>query len=363
MAAPSVAPGNGKPKRRRFHRIVRWPALQQALYLRQLTVMFSAGIPIHRAASVVSESDEHPPEVKNLLMEIPRDLERGRMLSKCLDKSGLFGRLVVSTVKLGEESGHLDRVLGQLADAKEESVRLRRTLVSRLTYPAVVLLAMSLGLVVMGHVMSQVMSSLPNFKPEDVPLFGLVNVILGSRAFLPVCLLIFAGLFALLRYILKNRELRMFCERKIFAIPVFGGVLRRLEASTVTRQLSLLLSAGLPIDRGMELCSELVFSECFRESLLQSQKALREGAELAECFKSSALFPDDVMALITAGEISGQLEDSLSRGAEYCADQVERSLETLLALIEPLMIGFLGITIGVVLLCTFVPVFNSLQTM
>lgn len=344
----------------RFKR-VRWSGLDQAIFLRQLNVLFTAGIPLHQAASVAADSESYRPEVRTLLAEVPRDLERGRTLSKSLEKSGLFGRAVISTVRLGEESGRLDRVLKDLADAKEEAVKLRRTLISRLTYPSVVLVSMSLGLVVMGHVMGQVMSSLPNFKPEDIPLFGLLHSLFTSKAFLPTVFLFILATAAAVRAVFRHRELRMSCERKFMRFPMFGSLLRRLEAATITRQLSFLLSAGLPVDRGMALCAETVLTESFRAALLQAQQELRSGAEITDCFRMSNLFPEDVVALLTAGELSGRLEESLRRAAQYCSDQVERSLETLLALLEPLMIAFLGITIGIVLLCTFVPVFNSLQ--
>ena len=341
----------------------RWPGVQQALYLRQLQVLFAAGIPIHHAAGIVGDSDEHRPEIKTLLNQIPRDLERGRLLSKSLERSGLFGKLVVSSVRLGEESGRLQDILQSLAESKEKSVRLKRTLVSRLTYPAVVLVVMSLGLVIMGHVMSRVMTSIPNFHPGDVPVFGQLNLLFRHWAFLPgltlgALLLTFLG-----RHIWTTPELRLVVEERLIALPLVGSLLKRLEANAVTSQLELLLSAGLPIVRGLDLCAELVWTESYRQALLRTRKELLDGAELSDCFRKAGLFPQDVMALIAAGEASGNLTSSLSKAAEYCADQVERTLESLLALLEPLLIGFLGITIGAVLLCTFVPVFNNLQTL
>ena len=131
----------------------------------------------------------------------------------------------------------------------------------------------------------------------------------------------------------------------------------------MSSQLSLLLGAGLPIDRGLGLCSELVMTELYKRVLLSTQKELRNGSELAESLETSRLFPGDVVGLIAAGEQAGQLEESLAKASAYCADQVERTLETALALIEPLLIGFLGIAIGTVILCTFVPVFNNLQNL
>lgn len=350
-----------KPAGRRFFRPT-WSALQRALYLRQLHVMFDAGIPIYKAASILTENSEYHPQVVALLEEVPKDLERGRMLSKSMARTRLFGKLVVSSVRLGEESGRLDDILAALADSEEKSVKLKRTLVSRLTYPVIVLVIMSIGLVVLGHVMSRVMSSLPNFKPEDVPLFGFVTRTFQHAGFIPLCLAVASLVGVMLWKTWNTPRWRIAVEGQILNLPVVGGLLKRLEANTVTSQISLLLQAGLPIDRGLALCADLVWTESFRQALLRSREELRSGSELGESFQAAGLFPDDVLALILAGELSGRLGDSLDKAAEYCSQQVERTLETAMALIEPLLIGFLGIAIGGVLICTFVPVFNSLKT-
>jgi len=325
--------------------------------------MFDAGIPLHQAAYVVGASHHHNPEVQRALLEIPRDLERGRMLSKCLERSGLFERTLVSSVRLAEESGRLGAILRNLADAKEQSVKLRRRLVSRLTYPLVVMTIMSLGLLVLGHLMSQVMSSLANLRTQDLPLFGRACQVFGHPVFLPGCLLLSVVGSVLAYRLWRTASLRRVLERQFLGLPVAGTLLSRIETNIVTGHISILISAGLPIDRGLELCADLVWTECFRQALLDSVAELRAGAELAECFQSSGLFPNDTLALISAGEVSGRLGESLTRASLYCSDQVERTLDTLLALIEPLLIGFLGIVIGSILIGTFVPVFNSLQSM
>lgn len=340
-----------------------WSPLHRAIYLRQLYVMFEAGIPIHSATAQLHDNEEYHSEVRRRLAEVPRDLQRGRLLSKSLERSGLFPNLILSSIKVGEESGRLGQILRNLSDGEERAVKLRRTLVSRLTYPIVVLLVMSLGLVVMGHVMSRVMLSLPGFKPESIPLLGLVTSVYQSPYFLPLCFLLASGLGALVWKTVHTPVWRLAAERFLFRVPVMGNLLIRLETNSVTSQLSLLLQAGIPLDRGLELCAEIVATETFRRSLRLAKEAIRSGSDVSEAFSVVGLFPDDVMALVAAGEMVGRLDQSLDKASEYCADQVERTLETALALIEPLLIGFLGVAIGTVLLCTFVPIFNSLQTL
>ncbi|MFA5508816.1 MAG: type II secretion system F family protein, partial [Vulcanimicrobiota bacterium] len=339
------------------------PPLQRALYLRQLYAMFEAGIPLHKATELLAENPEHSTELQARLREIPRDLEKGRPLSKSLERSRLFSRLIVSSVKVGEHSGGLARVLSSLSDAEEKSVRLKKVLISKLTYPAIVMLVMCLGLLILGHVMSRVMASVPGFDPEAIPLFGFLTTTFRHPAFLPACLLLVVAFGGLCWKTYRTPSWRLMLESYLLHVPVLGKLLARLESNTVTTQLSLLLKAGLTLDRALELCSDLVSTEVFREALKQSKKEIRNGITITESFEMSALFPADVVAMIAAGETAGALEKSMAKAADYCTDQVERTLETALSLLEPLLIGVLGIAIGGVILCTFVPVFNQIQTM
>ncbi len=338
-----------------------WSAMERALYLRQLQVMFDAGIPLYRSAAVLADNADYRPKVTLKLQEIPRDLERGRMLSKALERSTLFSPLIISSVRLGEQSGRLDVVLNSLSSTEERAVGLKRALVSRLTYPAVVLVAMSVGLLILGHVMGRVMSSLPAFQGADAPLIGVLSRLFQHPAFFPGLALLVALAVMGARRVWRRHSSRLLIETSLLGMPVVGPLLRRLEATSVTSYLALLIKAGLPIDRGLGLCADLVRTLTFRRALLGAQQEVREGDELAICLKRPGLFPEDVIALVQAGEVSGSLEDSLDTASRYCADQVERTLEAAMAIIEPLLIGFLGIAIGTVLILTFVPVFNSIK--
>lgn len=341
----------------------RLSAVQKAIYLRQLQVMFDAGIPIYKASSLLAEGENYKPELQSILAKIPRDLERGRPLSKSLERTNLFGRVVTASLRLGEESGRLSEVLRSLAKTEESSVKLKKILISRLTYPAVVLFVMCFGLLILGHVMSRVIASMPNFDPQTIPLLGLVTRCFQHSGFLPLLLLLFISLAAMMHRVLIIPENRLAFESSFINVPVLGSLIKRVEANIVTAQLSLLVRSGLPIDKGLSLCADLVGTVTFHRALLKSQEELRAGSELGESFREAKLFPEDVLALIVAGELSGKLESSLERASGYCEEQVERSLETAMSLLEPLMIGVLGISIAAVILCTFAPIFNSLQTL
>lgn len=338
-----------------------WSRMDRALYLRQLQIMFQAGIPLYRAAGVLAQGKEYNRGVQDKLKEIPTDLERGRMLSKALQRSGLFSHLIVSTVRLGEESGQLDTVLDALSDTEEQAVQLKRALVSRLTYPAVVMLAMSLGLVVLGHVMARVMASMPALQKMSSPVLSTLSGAFQNKAFLPISLILLIAIIAGCRRLWRLHRSRLLIEQVALSAPIVGPLLKRLEANSVTGQLSLLIKSGLAMDRGLGLCAELVRTLSFRRALLLVQQEVREGQELGSSLKDKELFPEDVLALVQAGEIAGSLEDSLDTAARYCSEQVERTLDSALAVLEPLLIGLMGIAIGAVLILTFVPIFSTLK--
>ena len=351
---PTAEPRSWLPQRS-------WSRMDRALYLRQFQVMFSAGIPLYRSAAVLADGADFDPRTNEKLKEIPLDLERGRTLSKALLKSTLFTHLIVSSVRLGEESGQLDDILDALSTTEEQAVGLRRALVSRLTYPAVVLVAMSLGLLVLGHVMSRVMASLPAFQKSAPTIVTVITSLYRNSAFLPLLFLLMGALGYSAYRLWKNPEIRVMVEREMLRIPLLGALIRRVEATSVTSQLALLIRAGLPLDRGLGLCASSVRTLVFRLALLQTQVDIRNGEDLTSSLKGADIFPEDVLALVQVGELSGSLSDSLDIASRYCVEQVERTLEAALSIIEPLLIGLMGIAVGTVLLVTFVPIFNSLK--
>jgi type II secretory pathway component PulF len=180
-------------------------------------------------------------------------------------------------------------------------------------------------------------------------------------AFLPVTLLGSVLTWLAARKLWRRHRFRLVVERMAFGLPIVGNLLRRLEANSVAAHLALLIKSGLGIDRGLGLCAELVRTLTFRRALLVAQSEIRSGEELALCLQRSQVFPEDVLALVQAGELAGSLEQSLDTAARYCAEQVERTLESALAALEPILVGLLGIAIGAILIMTFVPIFSTLK--
>lgn len=354
----TVSVGGHRPKAWRRQP---WSSWQRALYLRQMQVMLEAGIPLYRSARVLGSPESRGPSaVPTALTEVPRDLERGRPLSKALQRTGYFTPWMVASLRLAESSGQLDTILAALADTEERHLELRRAVLGRLAYPVLVLLLMSAGLVGLGHLMSRLSASLP--ASATSPWLAGLQSLTQSPAVVPVTLLLGIVLGRSLQRLWRRHRSRLVLERAIFALPELGTLWHRWEAHLLTSHLRLLLKSGLPLDRGLGLVAEVQSSLTYRRALLETQRDLREGDELTRSWQRQRLLPRDVLALLSAGEASGKLEESLATASRYCSEQAERTLEQALSLLEPLMIAALGLVLGTVLLLTFGPLLAQLPT-
>lgn len=363
VAVATVAPRDKPLSRWGLNRWSRWSRTDRALYLRQLQVMFTAGIPLYRCAAALAEGERYARHTNQRLKEIPLDLERGRTLSKALMRSTLFSRLIVNSVRLGEESGQVDSILEALCDTEERVVAFNRALVSRLTYPAAVFLTMAIGLLVLGQVMSRTMTTLPAFQDSAPGVVTALASLYRNAAFFPLLVVLLALSLAVAYRLLQRADVRVILEIGLLRLPALGGLLKRVEATNICNHLALTHRAGLPLDQGVALCADSSHTLVFRLALGQTQLDLRNGEELSTSLKKSSLFPEDVLALIQVGEIAGSLSKSLDLAARYCTEQVELTLESVLSVLEPLLIALMGVAIGAVLLVTFVPIFDSLKNL
>ena len=349
--SPAPPPPRSTPKRRFTQKFT---LMERTLYLRQTAVMFTAGIPLHRCTSVLCAS--YPTKLQEQLKSIPKDLEKGRPLSRAFERSSLFNHLVVSAIKVGEESGNLDSILCTLADGEERRLKIGRSIVSRLTYPLTVLVILVLGVVVLAHFMADVMQSMVD---QDTAAMSVLNLLV-SPYFLPGCLLL--GLLiwrASILYIRQPRR-RKKLERILLALPKVGRFIVCHETQILTGNLALLLKAGLPLNRCLGLCSDLVRTEHFKELLTDARLAITEGTTLSEALAQKGWLHQDVLSLIHCGEQSGKTELALEKVSEYSSETLERSLEALMSMLEPVMIAGLGLTLGLLLLFTFSPIIGAI---
>jgi len=333
------------------------------IFSRQLATMVDSGIPLVQAMDILSDQIETP-NFKNIVVAIRDDIEMGSSFSEALSKHPhVFTPLYINMVRAGESSGALDDILERLASYLEKTSSLQRKVKSSLIYPAVVVTMAFLITLVM------LLKVIPTFKG----IFGL----LGGALPLPTRILIFISdslrdmflyvvigasvvTFALKRYI-KTAQGRNLFDRMMLRFPVIGQILRKVAVAKFTRTLSTLIKSGVPILVSLEIVSKTSGNTVIEKALEEVRKSIKEGENISLPLAKSGVFPPMVVRMISVGEQTGELEKMLSKIADFYDDQVDAAVSGLTSLIEPLIIGFLGLVIGGIVIAMFLPVFKMTE--
>jgi type IV pilus assembly protein PilC len=333
------------------------------IFSRQLATMVDSGIPLVQAMDILSDQIETP-NFKNIVAAIRDDIEMGSSFSEALSKHPhVFTPLYINMVKAGESSGALDDILERLASYLEKTSALQRKVKSSLIYPAVV--------VIMAFLITLVMLL------KVIPTFKGIFELLGGTLPLPTRILIFVSdslrsmflyivigasvvIFTLRRYI-KTAQGRNLFDRMILRLPVIGQILRKVAVAKFTRTLSTLVKSGVPILVSLEIVSRTSGNTVIEKALEEVRKSIKEGENIAVPLAKSGAFPPMVVRMISVGEQTGELEKMLSKIADFYDDQVDAAVSGLTSLIEPLIIGFLGLVIGGIVIAMFLPVFKMTE--
>ncbi len=330
------------------------------IFSRQLATMVDSGIPLVQALDILCEQIEKP-VFRNILGKIKDDIETGSSLSDAFARHpGVFSTLYVNMVRAGESSGALDDILDRLATYLEKSNTLQRKVKSSLIYPAVVVtMAMLITLVMLLKV---------------IPTFKGIFAMLGGQLPLPTRILIFVsdtiremfvyvasgialGVFALKKY-MKTRQGRENFDRMLLSMPVLGPLFRKVAVAKFTRTLATLVKSGVPILVSLEIVGKTAGNTVIEKAVDSVRTGIKEGENIADPLAKSGAFPPMVVRMIKVGEQTGELEKMLTKIADFYEDQVDTAVSGLTSLIEPLIIGFLGIVIGGIVIAMFLPVFK-----
>ncbi|MBI3926177.1 MAG: type II secretion system F family protein [Armatimonadetes bacterium] len=334
-----------------------WSRYERAVFLRQLAMMFSAGIHVVKALEVLA-AQASGSRSRLRLAEMVEDLEKGSSLGMAMQMSCLFNILQVGTVRIAEETGRMAALLDLLARLEEHEVNLRRRVIAQLSYPAVVLGGVILAVAFLGHLMGGVLGQ---FAPEmSGGTLRWAAAALASPWF-PVVVIAAPGLLAVgLSRLWRLPGARPAMERFLLRLPAIGALLRRMEAARLCRLLGILAASGVQPQRSLALCRSATSSPAARQALQNSRESLLEGATFSQALERGAFFGREVIQLTAAGEEAGRLSSQLMKVADYSEMEVERFLESATAALEPLLIGVLGTVVALVMLLTFGPIYGVL---
>lgn len=331
-----------------------------AVMSRQFATMINSGLSLLRALNILADQTENE-HLAGVLGEVRNDVETGLALSAAFAKHPeVFPPLMVNMTRAGEVGGFLDRVMLQIAENYEAEVRLKGKIKAAMTYPVVVfcmaILAVVGMLLFIVPVFSKMFLSLGGELPTPT------KILVAMSTFLKIAgPFILVGLIA--GYIVWNKikhkeEVRAVVDPWKLKLPVFGNLFQKIALARFARNLGTMMQSGVPILQSLEIVSDTTGNMVLANAIRDVQDSVRQGESITAPLSEHPVFPPMVVQMMAVGEDTGALDTMLHKIAEFYDQEVEATTEALTALIEPLMIAFLGGIIGAMIIALYMPIFK-----
>jgi len=331
-----------------------------AVFSRQFATMINSGLSLLRALSILTEQTENK-ELARVLGEVRNDIETGSSLSVAMAKHpDVFPPLMVNMCRAGEVGGFLDMVLLQIATNYEAEVKLRGKVKAAMTYPVVVLCIALLAVVGMllfivptfAGLFDTLGGTLPLPTRVLVFLSGVLKIMIG-----PFLVGLVIGLKVWSK-VKRKPQVRNVVDPLKLKLPVFGGLIQKIALARFSRNLGTMMKSGVPILQSLEIVAETTGNVVLERATRAVQESVRTGESLAQPLTEHPVFPPMVVQMMAVGEDTGALDTMLAKIAEFYDQEVEATTESLTALIEPLMIAFLGGIVGAMIVALYMPIFK-----
>ena len=330
------------------------------VFTRQLATMIDAGIAIVQSLQALSEQATSK-VMRDVIRDICSRVESGESFSESLQKHPkTFSKLFYSMVSAGEKGGLLAETLARLATYLESSARLRRKVKSAMMYPLVV------STVAIGITIFLLVKVVPVFK-DVYSSFGAklpapTQILINLSDFVAHYLLfVLIGLGAAVyawMYFIKTKSGRDFWDRNRIKLPVFGPIAHKICLVRFTRTLASLIRSGVPILEVLQIVSQTVGNTVMEKAIKSSASDIERGEGIANALSKHPIFPAMIIRMVSAGEQTGNIDNMLERVANFLDEEVEAMLSGLMSLLEPILIVFLGLLIGSMVVCMYLPIFN-----
>ncbi|NIP16905.1 MAG: type II secretion system F family protein, partial [Gammaproteobacteria bacterium] len=331
-----------------------------AIFTRQFSVMIDAGLPLVQCLEILGGQQENR-VFQKVLFQVRQDVESGASLADSLRKHPkAFDDLYCNMVAAGEAGGILDTILQRLSTYIEKIVKLRSAVRSASIYPtAVITIAVGVVTIILWKVIPTFATLFEGLGAE-LPLPTRITITISEflGRWMPVLILLAGlGVFALFRYH-KTYSGRRRLDSIQLKLPVIGILLRKIAVARFCRTLGTLVSSGVPILEGLEITAKTSGNAIVEDAIMATRKSVEEGRNLAAPLGETDVFPPMVVQMIGVGEQTGALDTMLSKIADFYEDEVDEATANLLALLEPIMIVFLGTIIGGIVISMYLPLFS-----
>ncbi|MGZ5480704.1 MAG: type II secretion system F family protein [Pyrinomonadaceae bacterium] len=335
-----------------------------AIFTRQFSVMIDAGLPLVQCLDILSQQQQNK-YFQQVLAQVRQDVEEGSTLAAAMTRHPkVFDQLYANMVEAGETGGILDLILQRLSTFIEKIVKLKRDVVSALIYPvAVILLAIVAIAVIMVVVIPQFQNIFLGLLGPGEPLPLPTRIVVGLSNFLAgwggLCIL--AGVIATvvgLKLYYKTPKGRKIIDTILLKVPILGPIFLKIAIARFSRTLSTLLSSGVPILQSLDITARTAGNVVVENAIIQIRDGVEQGKSFVEPLRASELFPHMVAQMVGIGEQTGALDSMLGKIADFYEQEVDAAIANLLTLMEPALIGFLGVTIGGIVISMYMPMFS-----
>ena len=337
------------------------------VFTRQMSTMIDAGLPLVRSLDILASQQDNA-KFKVILTQVKETVEGGSTFADALAKHpSIFNALYVQLVRAGESGGVLDVILQRLAVYLEKIESIKRKIKGAMIYPAIVI---SVAIIVLSIVMIFVVPTFAEmFKDMGTTLPALTQLVVDISTFLKNNIIYILIAIAILAFSIvvtyrRSEKARRLYDAFLLKLWLVGDLLLKTVIARFCRTLATLTAGGIPILDGLEITAKASGNKVTEEAILEARKEVSEGKTLAEPLAAKPkIFPPMVVQMIAVGEQTGALDDMLNKIADFYEDEVDAAVAALLSALEPLMIAFLGATVGVIVVAMYLPMFKLISTM
>jgi type IV pilus assembly protein PilC len=330
-----------------------------AIYFRQFSVMIDAGLPLVQCLEILAANQESQ-SFQKTLTGVRTTVEGGATLANAMRQfPAVFDDLTTNMIEAGETGGILDIILQRLAVYVEKAVRLKAAVKSALIYPVAVV---SIATLIVGALLKWVVPIFSNlFAGLGVALPLPTRIVMGLSAFVSSFWWVFiagtVGIVFGLKQIRKSPRGRYYFDKFLLHLPIVGSLLRKIAVGRFTRTLGTLITSGVPILEGLAITARTSGNAVLEEALMKVRKAIEEGRTIVDPLRECGVFPNMVTQMIGVGEATGAMDSMLQKIADFYEEEVDAATKDMLAMLEPAIIGVLGITIGGIVISLYMPLF------
>lgn len=331
------------------------------VFTRQFSTMIDAGLPLVQCLEILSKQTENKAFAK-VISDVKVDVETGSTYADALKKHPrTFTELYVNMVAAGEAGGILDTIMNRLAAYIEKTMKLKKKVKGAMIYPAVVV---SVAILVIAIIMIFVV---PTFAKMFTQLGGVLplptRIVIGISNFLGgigglIILLSIVGLVIFITQFRRTEYGKRLIDKILLKLPVFGILIRKVAVAKFTRTLGTLIQSGVPILDGLDITAKTAGNKVIEESIRETRTSVSEGKTLADPLMKTGAFPPMVTQMIAVGESTGALDSMLAKIADFYDEEVDAAVANLTALLEPMLMVFLGGAVGFIVVSMYLPIFK-----